>query len=149
MKKIYLIIFIFLGSYAFGDKSNDPYFYIDSDKLIITDNPTTSEFIGNAYARNSESHFWGDKILVNYDDNKEIELITIIRNVRIKRANEEITGDKAIYNLKLENINITSNVSITKNGDVLNGDELIIDLITSSSIIKGNNSNQVSAKIIK
>ena len=149
MKSIYFILIIFLNTNVFSEEKNDTYFYIDSDKLIIKENPLISEFIGNAYARNSENHFWGKKILVNYDNDKKIKLITIIRSVKIVRPNEEIFGDKAIYDPKLEKIKISGNVSIIQDGNILSGSELIVDLINSTSIIVGNNGKQVSVKVAK
>lgn len=149
MKSIYFVFIIFLNTNVFSEEKNDNYFYIDSDKLIIKENPLISEFIGNAYARNSENHFWGNKILVNYDNDKKIKLITIIRSVKIVRPNEEIFGDKAIYDPKLEKIKISGNVSIIQDGNILSGSELIVDLINSTSIIEGNNDKQVSVKVAK
>ena len=149
MKSIYFILIIFLNTNVFSEEKNDTYFFIDSDKLIIKENPLISEFIGNAYARNVENHFWGNKILVNYDNDKKIKLITIIRSVKIVRPNEEIFGDKAIYDPKLEKIKISGNVSIIQDGNILSGNELIVDLINSTSIILGNNGKQVSVNVAK
>ena len=149
MKSIYFVFIIFLNTNVFSEEKNDNYFYINSDKLIIKENQLISEFIGNAYARNSENHFWGDKILVNYDNDKKIKLITIIRSVKIVRPNEEIFGDKAIYDPKLEKIKISGNVSIIQDGNILSGNELIVDLINSTSIILGNNGKQVSVNVAK
>ena len=147
MKLAYLVIIIFLNSNAFSEEENNFYFNINSDKLIIRDNPLSSEFIGNVYARNDVNHFWGDKILIDYDDNKKIKIITIIGNVKIKRYNEEVTGDKAVYNLKSEKIKVSGDVMVIKDGNILNGNELIVDLINSTSIINGNMNKQVSVKV--
>ena len=149
MKLVYLIIIVFLSSKTFSDEINNSYFYINSDKLIIQDNLFMSEFFGNAYARNGINHFWGDKILINYDNNKKIKIITIIGNVKIKRFNEEVVGDKAVYSLETEKIKINGNVTVIKDGNILNGDELLVDLINSTSTIKGNVDEQVSAKVIE
>jgi lipopolysaccharide transport protein LptA len=149
MKLAYLIIIVFLSSNAFSDEKNNSFFYINSDKLIIQDNLFMSEFIGNAYARNGINHFWGDKILINYDNNKKIKIITIIGNVKIKRFNEEVVGDKAVYSLESEKIKINGNVTVIKDGNILNGNELLVDLINSTSTIKGNVDKQVSAKVIE
>ena len=147
MKLIYLILIIFLNTNVFSEEQNNSHFYIDSDKLIITEHPLISEFIGNAYARNAVYHFYGNRILVNYDNNEKIELITIIKNVKIIRPNEEIFADRAVYDLKLENIIVSGNVSVKKNGDVLRGSQLTVDLINSTSTIKGNKDKQVSVKV--
>ena len=149
MKKIYLIILIFFNSYVLSAEENISYLEIESDELIITENPLVSKFIGNVYAKNEENQFWGDTILINYNNDKKINLITAIGNVIIEREEEKVMGDKAIYNLKLEKIIISGDVSVFRDGNILNGNELTIDLMTSISIIKGSNKKQVSAKVIE
>ena len=149
MKKIYLIILIFFNSNVLSAEEDISYLEIESDELIITENPLVSEFIGNVYAKNEENRLWGDTILVNYDNDKKIHLITAVGNVIIEREEERIEGDKAIYNLKSEKIIVSGDVSVFKDDNILNGSELTIDLITSISIIKGSNEKQVSAKVIE
>ena len=149
MKKTYLMILIFFNSYALSTEKDISYLEIESDQLIITENPLVSEFIGNVYAKNEENEIWGDKVLVNYGNDKKINLITVIGSVIIEREEEKVTGKKAIYNLKTEKIIISGDVSVFKGGNILNGSELTIDLITSLSIIKGSNKKQVSAKVIE
>ena len=130
-------------------EENISYLEIESDELIITENPLVSKFIGNVYAKNEENQFWGDTILINYNNDKKINLITAVGNVIIEREEEKVMGDKAIYNLKSEKIIISGDVSVFRDGNILNGNELTIDLITSISIIKGSNKKQVSAKVIE
>ena len=149
MKKIYLIILIFFNSYVLSAEENISYLEIESDELIITENPLVSKFIGNVYAKNEENQFWGETILINYNNDKKINLITAVGNVIIEREEEKVMGDKAIYNLKSEKIIISGDVSVFSDGNILNGNELTIDLMTSISIIKGSNKKQVSAKVIE
>ena len=145
---IFIFISIFLiNSYALSNENKVTYLEIESDKLIIKENPLLSEFIGNVYVKNEINQFWGNKIIVEYDDTKKMRVITIIGDVVIVRPNERITGNKAFYNLKLEKIKINGNVSVSKNDDILHGDELLVDLISSISIIKGNKNERVSVKI--
>ena len=149
MKKVYLIILILITSHTLSAEEDISYLEIASDKLIITENPLVSEFIGNVYAKNEDNQIWGNTILVNYDNDKKINLITAVGNVIVERQEEKIIGDKAVYNLKSEKIIISGDVSVFKDGNILNGNELAIDLMTSISIIKGSNKKQVSAKVIK
>ena len=149
MKKIYLIILIFFNSYVLSAEENISYLEIESDELIITENPLVSKFIGNVYAKNEENQFWGDTILINYNNDKKINLITAVGNVIIEREEEKVMGDKAIYNLKSEKMIISGDISVFRDGNILNGNELTIDLMTSISIIKGSNKKQVSAKVIE
>jgi len=149
MKQIYLIILIFFNSHTLSAEEDISYLEIESDELIITENPLVSKFIGNVYAKNEDNQFWGDTILINYDNDKKINLITAVGNVIIEREEEKVMGDKAIYNLKSEKIIISGDVSVFRDGNILNGNELTIDLMTSISIIKGSNKKQVSAKVIE
>ena len=149
MKKIYLIILIFFNSYVLSAEENISYLEIESDELIITENPLVSKFIGNVYVKNEENQLWGNTILINYNNDKKINLITAVGNVIIEREEEKVMGDKAIYNLKSEKIIISGDVSVFRDGNILNGNELTIDLMTSISIIKGSNKKQVSAKVIE
>ena len=86
-------------------------------------------------------------MIIYYDKNKKIELIKLEENVRIKRINEEVTGNFATYSPKKEIIEIIDDVVIYKDKNVLYGDKLTIDLITSTSIIMGTEDKQVSVKI--
>jgi lipopolysaccharide transport protein LptA len=140
---------IFFNSHALSAEEDISYLEIESDELIITENPLVSKFIGNVYAKNEENQFWGDTILINYNNDKKINLITAVGNVIIEREEEKVMGDKAIYNLKSEKIIISGDVSVFRDGNILNGNELTIDLMTSISIIKGSNKKQVSAKVIE
>ena len=149
MKKIYLIILILITSHTLSAEEDISYLEIASDKLIITENPLISEFIGNVHAKNEDNQIWGNTILVNYDNDKKINLITAVGNVIVERQEEKIIGDKAVYNLKSEKIIISGDVSVFRDGNILNGSELTMDLITSISIIKGSNKKQVSAKVIE
>jgi len=149
MKFLLLLIILTISTHVVADKLNAENIYINSEELIITSNPSISEFIGMAHARNGANQFWGDKILVYFNDSNEIELISIIDNVKIRNNEEEITGDFAEYTLKLEEIKVTGNVVLIKDNSILTGDELIVDLLNSTSIIKSSNNNQVSAKIIR
>ena len=149
MKKVYLIILILITPHTLSAEEDISYLEIASDKLIITENPLVSEFIGNVYAKNEDNQIWGNTILVNYDNDKKINLITAVGNVIVERQEEKIIGDKAVYNLKSEKIIISGDVSVFRDGNILNGSELTMDLITSISIIKGSNKNKVSAKVIE
>ena len=86
-------------------------------------------------------------MIIYYDENKKIKLINLENNVRIKRINEEATGNFASYSPKNEIIEIIGDVVVFKDKNVLYGDKLTIDLISSTSIIIGAEDEQVSVKI--
>ena len=145
--KLYILFFFFFNMNAFSEDDSKTYINIDADQLITRQNPLKSEFIGNVYAHDEDNHFWGDKMIIYYDENKKINLINLEENVRIKRINEEATGNFASYNPKKEIIEIIGDVVVYKDKNVMYGDKLTIDLISSTSIIMGNEDKQVSVKI--
>ena len=145
--KFYILIFFFFTMNAFSEDVSKTYINIDADQLITRQNPLKSEFIGNVYANDEVNHFWGDKMIIYYDENKKIKLINLEENVRFKRINEEVTGNFASYNPKKEIIEIIGDVVVFKEKNVLYGDKLTIDLISSTSIIMSTGDKQVSVKI--
>ena len=145
--KFNILIFFFFNINAFSDESSKTYINIDADKLITKQNLLKSEFIGNVYANDEVNQFWGDKMIIYYDENKKIKLINLEENVRIKTINEEAAGNFASYNPKNEIIEIIGDVVVFKDKNVLYGDKLTIDLFSSTSIIMGTEDKQVSVKI--
>ena len=145
--KFNILIFFFFNLNAFSDESSKTYINIDADKLITKQNLLKSEFIGNVYANDEVNQFWGDKMIIYYDENKKIKLINLEENVRIKTINEEAAGNFASYNPKNEIIEIIGDVVVFKDKNVLYGDKLTIDLFSSTSIIMGTEDKQVSVKI--
>ena len=145
----YLLLLIFLNVSSYGENNEISFINIESDRLINRQNPLISEFTGNVYANDQVNHLWGDQMLIEYTKEKKIKLITIQKNVRVIRPNEEVTGNLALYYPKEEIIEVTGDVTVKKDGNVLKGEKLIIDLISSTSIITGNENKQVSVTVIK
>jgi lipopolysaccharide transport protein LptA len=132
---------------TFSDEAKKNYININADLLITNQDSLKSEFIGNIYVNDKVNHFWGDKMVIYYDENKKIKLIKLENNVKIKSVNEEATGNFASYNPTEEIIEIMGDVIVFKDKSVLYGESLTINLISSTSIIKGNNDKQVLVKI--
>ena len=88
-----MLVIFFLNTNVLSKENDKTYINIESDRLVNIQNPPMSEFIGNVYAYDEINHFWGDLMIVNYDENKKIEFITIENNVKIRRDNEEVTGN--------------------------------------------------------
>ena len=145
--KFQILIFFFFNFNAFSEESNKAYINIEADQLITKQNLLKSEFNGNVHANDGANYFWGDKMTIYYDEKKEIKLINLEENVKIKSINEEATGNFASYDPKNEIIEIIGDVIVYKDKNVLYGDKLTIDLISSTSIIKGTKDKQVSVKI--
>ena len=145
----FILILIFYNVFALSEEINKNYINIEANTLVAKQNQLELEFIGNVYANDEVNFFWGDKLIIYYDENKKIKLMILENNVKIKRVNQEAMGNFASYNPKKEIIEMVGDVSLIKDGNVLNGEKLTIDLISSTSIIEGSKNNQVSVKIIR
>jgi lipopolysaccharide transport protein LptA len=121
---------------------------IESEELVITNEPLTTTFVGNVYAFDEEIKLWSDKILVLYTekDNK-IDQIKAFGNTKLIRENQEIISEKMIYFVIDKKIYAEGNIILTQDQNVMKGDELNVDLIKSTSIIKSNENNKVTVKI--
>ena len=142
--------FIFLSIFFISSIIHAEDIFIESDELIITNNPITTTFIGNVYAFDNEIKLWSEKIIILYTktDNK-IKQIKALNSSKIIRQNQEIISDNMTYNIIDKKIDAFGNVTLTQDMNVINGDELKVDLLESTSIMKSNNQNRVKVKINK
>lgn len=142
--------FIFLSIFFISSIIHAEDIFIESDELIITNNPITTTFIGNVYAFDNEIKLWSEKIIILYTktDNK-IKQIKALNGSKIIRQNQEIISDNMTYNIIDKKIDAFGNVTLTQDMNVINGDELKVDLLESTSIMKSNNQNRVKVKINK
>ncbi len=144
-----IFTFMFFNFNTFSEEIKKTYLKIEADQLIIKQTPLISEFIGNVYAFDDTNYFWGDKMVIYYDENKKIKLIELESNIKIKRTNEEATGNFALYKPQDEIIEIVGDVVVIKDKNYLYGEKITIDLISSTSIITSNKNKQVSVKIVQ
>lgn len=142
--------FIFLSIFFISSIIHAEDIFIESDELIITNNPITTTFIGNVYAFDNEIKLWSEKIIILYTktDNK-IKQIKALNSSKIIRQNQEIISDNMTYNIIDKKIDAFGNVTLTQDMNVINGDELKVDLLESTSIMKSKNQNRVKVKINK
>ena len=146
MNKLFLcllISLIFFFKIAFSDE-----ILIESEELIITNEPLTSTFIGNVYAFDNEIKLWSDKILILYTETKsQIDQIKSFGNTKLVRENQEIISENMTYFVIDKKIYAKGNITLTQDKNVMKGNELSVDLVKSTSIMKSNENNKVTVKI--
>ena len=148
MNKFILYLLIFLISFlkiSFSDE-----IMIESEELIITNEPLTTTFIGNVYAFDNEIKLWSDKILILYTDSEsQIDQVKSFGNTKLVRENQEIISENMTYFVIDKKIYAKGNITLTQDENVMKGNELSMDLAKSTSIMKSNNQNRVKVKINK
>tara|TARA_Y100000992_G_C21173109_1_gene446889 strand:+ start:332 stop:787 length:456 start_codon:yes stop_codon:yes gene_type:complete len=145
IKRLFILLLFFLfTNLAFAKQIK-----IVSDKLEIVRDNNISTFSGNVYAFEDNLMIWSDKlILISSEDEKTIEVIDALDNVRILRDELSINGDKAKYNPNKDTLIVFGDVKVKQNENIILCDEIIIDLANSSSIMKSKSIKRVEALII-
>ncbi len=146
MNKFILCLLIFLTSFlkiSFSDE-----IMIESEELIITNEPLTTTFIGNVYAYDNEIKLWSDKILILYTETEsQIDQIKSFGNTKLVRENQEIISENITYFVIDKKIYAKGNITLTQDENIMQGNELSVDLTKSTSIMKSNGNNKVTVKI--
>ena len=137
MNKFFLCLFISLISFLKISYSDE--ILIESEELMITNEPLTATFIGKVYAFDDEIKLWSDKILILYTKTEnEIDQIRSFGNTKLVRENQEIISEKMTYFVIDKKIFAKGNITLTQDKNVMKGNELSVDLVRSTSIMKNN-----------
>ena len=145
MKKIF-VLFIF---FIFTNYTNAKQIKVTSDKLEIIRAENISIFSGNVYALEDNLMIWSDTlILTSSEDEKTIEAIDALSNVKILRDELSINGDEANYDSIKDTLIVIGDVKVKQNDNIVLCDEIVIDLVNSSSIMKSDSAKRVEALII-
>jgi lipopolysaccharide transport protein LptA len=146
MNKFFLCIFISLISFLKISYTDE--IFIESEKLIITNEPLTTTFVGNVYAFNDEIKLWSDKILILYTGiENQIDQIKSFGNTKLVRENQEIISENITYFVIDKKIYAKGDITLTQDENIMKGNELDVDLVDSTSIMKSSKNNKVTVKI--
>jgi lipopolysaccharide transport protein LptA len=146
MNKFFFCIFIFIISFLKISYSDE--ILIESEELIITNEPLTTTFIGNVYSFDNEIKLWSDKILILYTETEsQIDQIKCLGNSKLVRENQEIISENITYFAIDKKIYAKGDITLTQDENVMKGNELSVDLVKSTSIMKSSQNNKVTVKI--
>ena len=146
MNKFFFCIFIFLISFSKISYTDE--ILIESEELIITNEPLTTTFVGNVYAFDNEIKLWSDKILILYTETEsQIDQIKCFGNSKLVRENQEIISENITYFAIDKKIYAKGDITLTQDENVMKGNELSVDLVKSTSIMRSNQNNKVTVKI--
>ena len=83
------LFFLFFSFFSYFNNSYSNEIIIESEELVITNEPLTTTFIGNVYAFDEEIKLWSDKILILYTEtNNQIDQIKSFGNTKLIRENQ-------------------------------------------------------------
>ena len=122
---------------------------ITSDKLEIIRADNLSIFSGNVHALEGNLEIWSEKLIItSSDDEKIIEKVDALNNVKIFRDELYIEGNKAKYDPIMNTLIVFGEVKVRQNENFILCDEIVVDLKKSSSIMRGGSTNRVKALIV-
>ena len=148
MNKFFLCLFISLILFLKISYSDE--ILIESEELVITNEPLTTTFIGDVYAFDNEIKLWSDKILILYTETKsQIDQIKCFGKSKLVRENQEIISENITYFAIDKKIYASGDITLTQDENVMKGNELSVDLVKSTSIMKSSQNNKVTVKIYK
>ena len=146
MNKFFLCLFISLILFLKISYSDE--ILIESEELVITNEPLTTTFIGDVYAFDNEIKLWSDKILILYTETEsQIDQIKCFGNSKLVRENQEIISENITYFVIDKKIYAKGDIILTQDENVMKGNELSVDLVKSTSIMKSNQNSKVIVKI--
>ena len=113
---------------------------------MIKDN--VSIFSGNVYAYEKDLKIWSEILKITSSrDEKKIEKIDALDNVKILRHNLIINGNEALYDPIKNTLIVVGEVNIMQNENNILCDKIIVDLENSSSIMMSESTKRVEALI--
>ena len=146
MNKFFLCLFISLILFLKISYSDE--ILIESEELVITNEPLTTTFIGDVYAFDNEIKLWSDKILILYTETEsQIDQIKCFGNSKLVRENQEIISENITYFAIDKKIYAKGDITLTQDENVMKGNELSVDLVKSTSIMRSSQNNKVTVKI--
>jgi len=146
MIKNIILIFLF---FAYANTASAKQIKITSDKLEILRKDNVSIFSGNVYAYEEDLEIWSEKLIVtSSDDERTINRIDALDNVKILRQNLMINGNEALYEPIKNTLTVIGKVNIVQNENIILCDKIIVDLENSSSIMMSDSTKRVEALII-
>ena len=146
MNKLFLYLLISLIPFLKISYSDE--ILIESEELIITNEPLTTTFIGNVYAFDNEIKLWSDKILILYTETEnQIDQIKCFGNSKLVRENQEIISENITYFVIDKKIYAKGDITLTQDENMMKGNELSVDLVKSTSIMRSSQNNKVTVKI--
>lgn len=119
---------------------------VTADKFVVEDATQSATFSGNVVVTRTGLTMWAPKMVVAYGDSgrSSVRSVTATGGVRIKTAEQDATGDRAIYDPGTQVLKLLGNVKVTSASGTLTGPELVIDLKTNVTTFSGSSTGRVT-----
>lgn len=119
---------------------------ITADQFVVDDNAQIATFTGSVVVVRQGMTVWAAKVVVDYGEGgpSNIKSFVATGNVRIKTADQDATGDRAIFDPRAETLKLTGNVMVVNASSTVGGPDLLIDLNTNTTTFTGGKGGRVT-----
>lgn len=155
MRKILLLFFLLLfpaGICLSAEQSpsnppvGDQPIHITSDRLEADDTANQVRFEGEVVARQGDVVIYADSMTVFYRaEDREVQRVEALRNVRIVQGSRVATGQKGIYYRNRGRIVLSGSPRVHQGEDFVEGDEITVFINEERSIVSSEGGSRVNA----
>lgn len=119
---------------------------ITSDVFTVEETTREAIFTGNVVVVHPTVTVWAPKVVASYGDGGSSDIRTFVASggVRLKTAEQDATGDQAVFTPGDQLLRLTGNVKVTNSGGTVNSTELVVNLETDVSTFTGGNGGRVT-----
>jgi lipopolysaccharide export system protein LptA len=112
---------------------------ITADKFVVDEENNNATFTGNVVVKRKTLTVWAPKVVVDYGDDGPSDIKSFIASggVRIKTDEQDVTGDRAIYDPRTEKLRVTGNVMVVNASSTVGSGDMIVDLKTDTTTFTG------------
>jgi lipopolysaccharide export system protein LptA len=112
---------------------------ITADKFVVDETTNVATFTGNVVVVRKTLTVWAPKVVVDYGEGGPSDINSFIASggVRIKTSEQDVTGDRAIYDPNTEKLRVTGNVMVVNSSSTVGSGDMIVDLNTDTTTFTG------------
>lgn len=116
---------------------------ITADKFVMDESQNLATFTGNVVVKRISLTVWAPKVVVDYGEGGPSDIKSFVASggVRIKTPEQDVTGDRAIYDPKSEKLRVTGNVMVINASSTVGSGDMIVDLKTNATTFTGGGKN--------
>lgn len=145
MKRVRAALFAALLLAAPAAAADDPV-NITADKFVIDESADQATFTGNVVVKRRSLTVWAPKVVVDYGGGGPSDIKTFVASggVRIKTDDQDVTGERAVYDPKTQKLRVTGNVMVVNATSTVGGPDMLVDLKTDTTTFVGGNNGRVT-----
>jgi lipopolysaccharide export system protein LptA len=110
-----------------------------AETFVVDDRKKVATFTGKVVVTRTSLTVWAPKVVVDYGEGGPSNIKSFVASggVRIKTADQDATGDRAVYDPTSQTLRLTGHVVVVNSTGTVGGPDLLIDLATNVSTFTG------------